>query len=262
MQRAHSIIKGNTLTMDQIRKAAPAAFAEKPSDKVSERYGYVPTLQVIEEFLGNGFVVTQARGGIRGASRTEGAHEIRLRSPDDKLRAGNYFSEIVFSNSHDGSSPATFNHGLYRVACDNGLIVPSADSSDLRRIHSKFSMRDIMGMAEVVIGKADKVEQVVERWRGRELTSDEFAQFVYSAEILAYGAVRAGMSQADWRRAEDAGNDLWTVFNRVQENILTGGVIYRNSENKRRVTRPIASMARSRKVNLGLWRNAELILPS
>jgi len=27
------------------------------------------------------------------------------------------------------------------------------------------------------------------------------------------------------RRAEDAGNDLWSVFNRVQENLLQGGIL-------------------------------------
>jgi hypothetical protein len=62
-------------------------------------------------------------------------------------------------------------------------------------------------------------------------------------------------------RPEDRGNDLWTTFNVVQENLIRGGVGYttRNSKGRKvyRRSRPVRGIDGDLKLNRALWRQAE-----
>jgi hypothetical protein len=59
------------------------------------------------------------------------------------------------------------------------------------------------------------------------------------------------------RRYDDRGDDLWTVYNVAQENILKGGIRgrKRGADNRiRRITtRPVKSIDRDVKLNKALW---------
>jgi len=55
------------------------------------------------------------------------------------------------------------------------------------------------------------------------------------------------------RRSEDAGSDLWSVFNVAQENIIRGGFV---NSNTRRQTREITNISRNVQLNENLWKLA------
>ena len=60
------------------------------------------------------------------------------------------------------------------------------------------------------------------------------------------------------RRREDTGNDLWSVFNRVQENTVRGGLRFRNEETGRRNrTREVKGIDQNIRLNRALWELAE-----
>ena len=58
-------------------------------------------------------------------------------------------------------------------------------------------------------------------------------------------------------RAADAGNDLWRTFNRVQENMIQGGLRGRSADGKKIKTRAITGIDQSIKINRALWTLAE-----
>ena len=66
------------------------------------------------------------------------------------------------------------------------------------------------------------------------------------------------------RRAEDAGNDLWSVFNRVQENLLQGGILTvtpkDNGKVRRSRSRAIRSIDQNLEVNKMLWTLSETMM--
>jgi hypothetical protein len=99
------------------------------------------------------------------------------------------------------------------------------------------------------------------------------------AVALAEGAlsVRFGREEDKWpvhpeslvfavRRSADQSNNLWTVFNRIQENILKGGrevVGKLNSKGQRRRVIPIRGIDQEIRINQELWSQAEqLALPA
>lgn len=55
---------------------------------------------------------------------------------------------------------------------------------------------------------------------------------------------------------EDSGNSLWTVFNRVQEKLITGGYSYKMGV-KIRKARAVKNFSQDLKINEALWSLAE-----
>jgi hypothetical protein len=61
----------------------------------------------------------------------------------------------------------------------------------------------------------------------------------------------------DPRRTADAGQDLWSTFNVVQENVVRGGLEYRSANGRRNRTRSVTGIAQNVSVNKALWTLAE-----
>ena len=64
-----------------------------------------------------------------------------------------------------------------------------------------------------------------------------------------------GVLQA--RRWEDRKGDLWTTFNRIQENLVRGGVSGRGATGRRMTTREVAGVNENVKLNRALWSLAD-----
>ena len=74
----------NALTIDALRSVVPSAFATAPHESRSSRYAYIPTSEVIEGLMAQGFTPFKA---VQGKSRIEGKteftkHMIRFRHAD------------------------------------------------------------------------------------------------------------------------------------------------------------------------------------
>jgi hypothetical protein len=61
----------------------------------------------------------------------------------------------------------------------------------------------------------------------------------------------------DARRSADVGGSLWHTFQRVQENVIRGGMAGRSAQGRRLQTRPVASIGRGVSLNRALWTLAE-----
>lgn len=55
------------------------------------------------------------------------------------------------------------------------------------------------------------------------------------------------------RRFEDRRPDLWSVFNRTQENLTKGGLHGRSSNGRRQSTRPVQGIDSDIRLNRALW---------
>lgn len=62
------------------------------------------------------------------------------------------------------------------------------------------------------------------------------------------------------RRNVDYGNSVWTVFNRVQENLIAGGIHSINDKGRVTKTRPIRAIREDVRVNAALWQHAMALL--
>ena len=96
----------NGFSLDQLREIAPSVFATEPADKVSSRYGFVPTVDVVEELSNRGLVPVFAGQTISRDenNRPFAKHLLRFRPQYAPTVAGQSVPEVVLMNSHDGSN--------------------------------------------------------------------------------------------------------------------------------------------------------------
>jgi hypothetical protein len=96
----------------------------------------------------------------------------------------------------------------------------------------------------------------VETWRTTILSEAQHLTYAHAALALRYPERKAPITPQRLlaaRRPEDRGGDLWTVFNRVQEHLIVGGLSGQLTSGRRTTTRPIAAVSTSMALNRALW---------
>lgn len=262
-----SIRKAVPLTLDDIRRVAPAAFATHPSEKTSNKYTYIPTSEIITGMEKAGFLPFEARQTkARDFTKTPFTkHMIRFRHPDMNVnRVGDVIPELVMINSHDGSSVYDLIAGMFRLACSNGLMIAESFIRSLKVKHLGNILENVVNGSMQLIDESAKTMDKVILWGRVDLYPSEQLAFANSAHTLRFGDSHGNTDtpiKPDAllvpRRPEDTKSDLWTVFNRVQENAVKGGFAARNADNRLVRARAVNGIDQDRKLNQALWQLAE-----
>ena len=247
------------LSDDQIRRVAPSIFAEGKHESRSRRYTYIPTIDVLRGLRNEGFqpfMVCQTRLRDQG-KREFTKHMLRLRHVDQIT--GEKADEIVLLNSHDGTSSYQMLAGTFRFVCQNGMIA-GENIADIRAPHKGNVIQNVINGAFDVLDGFDLIREQKDGMRAMTLDRDEQQAFARSALALRYdptdAETPAPITESQLlsaRRFEDRRDDLWTAFNRVQENLTKGGLHGRSRSGRALSTRPIAGIDQNVKLNRALW---------
>lgn len=250
------------LSDDQMRAAAPSVFAEDKHTSRSEKYTYIPSADILSGLRAEGFLPFEVRQGGSRIEEKRGftKHMIRLRR-DGARPVGDSFPEIILLNSHDGTSSYQLMSGLFRLVCSNGLIVADGLMQTVRIPHKGDIVHDVIEGAYTVVKNSEALESHVDGFRAVELTQSEQHVFARAAAELRFddgkNPLEASQLNAP-RRHDDQGADLWRTFNRVQENLVRGGIGYiqRDAQGRSRAhrhTRPVNSIDGNVSLNRALW---------
>lgn len=249
------------LTDDEIRRCAPSIFAADKHDSRSERYTYIPTIDVLNGLRQEGFqpfFACQTR--VRDAGRLEHTkHLLRLRHADQI--SGKEANEIVLLNSHDGSSSFQLIGGIYRLVCSNGLVC-SKTIGDVRVPHKGDVIGRVIEGAYTVLEDFERIDAQRDGMKAVTLNKGEQAAFARAALMLKYDDPLTPPPITEEqvlrpRRFDDRPDDLWVTFNRVQENLVKGGLRGRNARGRPTTTRAVAGIDQGVKLNRALWTLAE-----
>jgi hypothetical protein len=264
------VIRSDTpLAEDQMRNAAPSIFASGKHASRSDRYTYIPTIEVLRGLRSEGFepfMVTQGKSRIEGKTEFT-KHMVRMRfagGDASSAMAKPEASEIILINSHDGASSYQLLAGCFRYACSNGLVVGNV-SNDIRIKHKGNIQGEVIEGAFKVLKDFEAVDESIEGMKVLELHPAEQQAFATAALALRYGERGDGQAPApitvnqltEARRMQDVGPSLWLSMNRVQSNLMNGGQLGRSATGQRMHTRPVASIDRSVSLNRALWVLAE-----
>lgn len=246
------------LSMESLRAQVPAVFAPAAHESLSPKYTFIPTERVLSGLMSAGFVPVDARQAIsRRGSPVHARHILRLRRRYETVRLKDSIPEIVFLNSHDGSSAYQLRMGLFRVVCTNGMIVSRGAFPAYCVSHRGNVVDEVVTAALNIAERFESLAGHVERMEHRQLFKDEQIDFAGQALGLRFeDATQAGMQPSALlavRRVDDAGSDLWSVLNRVQENLLRGGLSRRSVTGRLTRTRRISSIREDVRINSGLW---------
>ena len=246
------------LSDDQIRRVAPSIFADAPHQSRSERYAYIPTAAVLTELRKEGFqpfMVTQTR--TRHEDRRDFTkHMIRLRHAS-QINARGEANEIILLNSHDGTSSYQMLAGMFRFVCSNGLVCGDT-VADVRVPHKGDVAGQVIEGAYQVLHGFDRALESRESMQAITLDEGEAEVFARAALSLKYDDPDkpAPITESQIlmpRRFDDRRPDLWSVFNRTQENLTKGGLHGRSANGRRQQTRPVQGIDSDIRLNRALW---------
>jgi hypothetical protein len=254
------------MSLEQVRAVAPSVFAMSPHMSRSERYAYIPTVDVLNGLAREGFHVVKA-----GQSRTRipgkadfTKHMLRLRhesTVDELPTLGGVVPEIVLKNSHDGTSCYQLLGAMFRFICLNGMVVADSLIGSLKVQHSGDVTSKVIEGSFEVLKNTGKAIEAAKAWAEIELSDDESLAFANAAHTVRFGAEDTTINPVRLltaRRPDDQGRDLWRTFNRVQENVIRGGLQGLNTEGTRRVSsRAIRGIDGDIRLNTALWQLAE-----
>ena len=100
----HANAFSGSLTLEDVRRRAPAVFAESAHERTSSTYTFVPTDRVLTGLMQAGFVPVEARQTRARYSLSHARHVVRLRRRFETVQLKDAVPEVVFLNSHDGTS--------------------------------------------------------------------------------------------------------------------------------------------------------------
>ena len=221
----NSIRRDRALTNDELARYVPSIFSEEKHISRSDRYTYIPTITLLDNLRKEGFhpfFACQTR--VRNLDKQDHTkHMLRLRR--EGQIAGKEVPEIILLNSHDGSSSYQMIPGLFRFVCANGMVC--GDSFGEVRVPHKGDVVDrVIEGAYEVLNIFDRVEEQRETMQGISLPKPAQQAFAHAALTYRYGEEYQPVTEEQIlmpRRWEDKKDDLWTTYQRLQENLIKGG---------------------------------------
>ncbi len=257
--RINQIRRDRPLTHEELMQYTPGVFGEDKHASRSDRYSYIPTITLLENLQREGFepfFACQSR--VRDPDRREHTrHLLRLRRTGQIT--GQQVPEIILLNSHDGSSSYQMLPGLFRAICTNGLVCGQS-SGEIRVPHRGNVVEKVIEGAYEVLNVFDRVEEKRDAMQSLLLPTPAQQAFAKAALTYRFGEEHQPVTASQIltpRRYEDRQNDLWSVFNRCQENLLKGGLPGRTAKGKRSHTRAVKGIDGDVRLNRALWVMAE-----
>ncbi len=257
--------KAIALTDETLRQEAPSIFALGPMSGVSPRYAFVPTVRIVAGLREHDWMpVAAEEQRIRNETRRGfQKHLIRFRRAEQMETLDEWNVELVLLNSHDTGCAYQLHAGIYRRICSNGLVLSEDSFEAIRFRHAGLSADEVVQASFRLLDYVPKVGEMVERFRARSLEVRESLTLAGHALVLRYASLAAAPIEAETllkaRRPTDEGTDLWTTMNRIQENLVRGGVsdFHRDRRGKLRSVRAVRGIDSKVTQNKGLWREAE-----
>lgn len=256
------------LTTERIRQLAPAVFSTTKHERLSERYAPLHTSDLIPVLADYGYQPVQAAQKRSRKASPEHAMHMLAFAKDGDAGADGMRGEIVLYNSHDGTGSVKLFAGAFRFICSNGIV--AGDGFASRTYHSHSGMRGFEEVLRNTIEKLPSMMEQIESMRNAQLDRGEAYDMAMKAVSVRWDAFTNNEKRGNFavtktvtdvlqaQRIQDEGNDAWTVFNRIQENIIRGNAFIRSLTEKHpegvmRKARPIQAIAEHQRVNTALW---------
>jgi hypothetical protein len=252
-------------SLEELRDIAPSIFTTKGSNNVSEKYSHIPTDRVIKdmELLGWGVVDAKEVKARRDIGFQK--HLVVFRNNDVVINGKDgdtIYPQVLLTNSHDGKNSFTFTTGLYRMICENGLIVADTEFDVIKIRHMGYNFETLQDTLKEIISKLDLTVESMNKMKQTELNEEQMFNLAKSfLDMRVEGTSNKYTKDAidavlEVQRKEDEGNMLWEVFNRVQENIIEGNFEYTTLGGKNRQARVIKNFKQDQDLNQKMFAKA------
>lgn len=260
------ITNNGYLTTNQIRSKAPSIFTKSASPEVSSKYTHIPTSVVLEDMSKLGWQVVDAKEVKSRKQATIGyqKHLIVFRNDDVVINGADgdtVYPQILLTNSHDGKNAFTFTAGLFRMVCENGLVISTQQFENVKMRHMGYTFEDLQKEIKEMVEKLPLTVESMNKMKNIEISKNDAVELAKKSLTTRFSEEEIEHLKIDFDaflepvREEDTGKDLWTVFNVIQEKIIEGDFKYM-SGTKIRKARRVKNFQQDMKINSELFEMA------
>ena len=256
------------LTTKEIKSKAPSVFTESASPEVSDKYTHIPTSVVLEDMEKLGWKVVDAKEVKARKGIGFQKHLIVFRNEEVVINGADgdtVFPQILLTNSHDGKNSFTFTAGLFRMICENGLVVSTQQFENVKMRHMGYTFEDLQKEILKMVEKLPLTVESMNKMKSIQISDEDAVKLAKKSLTTRFSEEEIENLRIDFDaflepvREEDKGKDLWTVFNVIQEKIIEGDFKYM-SGTKIRKARRVKNFQQDMKINSELFEiAAELV---
>jgi len=247
------------LSKEVIGVMAPSVFTEKAnSSTTSKHYVHIPTEKVIDDMQALGWGVVDAKEVKSRKNQGYQQHMVVFGNDDLKISGvdgDDVMPRVLMTNSHDGKNAFRFQAGLYRFVCSNGLVIADEEFANLRIRHMGYDISELSTVINNIVEKLPLTVECMNKLKVKQLSQEEKEKFALEAIGLRFNTEGKNFEISEFlepTRKEDEGEDMWSVYNLVQEKLIHGMFDYGVGV-KVRKARQIKSFKQDIKVNQGLY---------
>ena len=248
----------------EIKTRANSIFTTTGSPSTSDKYAHISTEKIIDDMELLGWGVVDAKQVKARKSVGFQKHLVVFRNPEiviDGADGDTVFPQILLTNSHDGKNAFTFTAGLFRMICENGLVVCNQEFENLKIRHYGYDFEELEKTINTMVEKLPLTVESMNRFKTTVLNSNQMLDFAKRALNSRFTDNELEHITIDLNdlltpsREEDKGNDMWSVFNTVQEK-LTHGLFNYAYGSKNRKARKIKNFNKDMELNNKLYQLA------
>jgi hypothetical protein len=210
-----AIAFANTLDLNNIKNV----------QRIKTKEFYIPTIEVVTKLQDEGWEITGVNEQ-RGKNRKIESNYVQLQHPDFAIKNSKGKDEalasLTITNSCNGNKPLQLDMGVYRQVCSNGMVAFDRAAESEKIKHIQINYNNLEHFISNVTRKTSTILNEFEKLKHTDLSINDMRKLAYEAAQLRYNNLE-DINIDDLlsvNRIEDEGNDLWTVFNRIQENLI------------------------------------------
>jgi hypothetical protein len=246
------------LTLDQIRKAAPAVFQDNPHPDRSGQYVHISTEEVLQAMQDAGYGVARAQQTNARAAEAMGyaRHLLAFRPLEafGKTTVGDAIPEVILVNAHNGLCSYQLTVGLFRLVCANGMVAGRSFEHVQIPHRGDAAMRVVDGTQHIFEHYVPRLQEWQHKASTTTMGPRQQSKFAEQAQLIRFPDKpfdHRDLLKA--RRGADEGDSVWHVYNRVQENLMKGGINTVSATGRNLLTKPIHRVTKDVIYNRQLW---------
>jgi len=253
--------KDGFLKMDEVKQRANSIFTEKAAPTVSSKFTHIPTHKVIEDMEQLGWGVVDAKQVKARKGEGYQKHLVVFRNPDVVINGSDgdtVFPQILLTNSNDGKNAFTFTAGLFRMVCENGLVVSTQEFENVRIRHMGYTFEELQEQVRAMVEQLPLTVESMNKMKSVQLGEEQAKELAKKALTTRFTKDQVEAMNFDLdellkpTREEDKGSDLWSVFNVIQEKILDGSFSYMSGARIRKA-RKVKNFKQDMEINQKLF---------
>jgi hypothetical protein len=242
-----------TIGLDELRTVCPSVFCQAKAEHLTDKYEFCSTMPVLQELQANGWHITYARQQGRGYTAK---HLLRLMQGNvDEygwlhLPDADETMELGIFNSHDGSRKLRLICGTRVRACLNGLFASEQALGAVCLKHLTCNSQAIKDALTYFKDNYRHVQEQITSMKNTTIDGADMQNMAIKALVTRWGDLNSAPKTVNSvtllkaNRSSQADNSLWSVFNRIQENITMHRI---------KDVKAVRSVSEDVRINQSLW---------